>query len=64
MQCPECGAAAKQVIFGPPAEPLTEEQDQLYVFGGCMIDDWAGPVFHCVQCHHQWVVEKRPTPRR
>jgi hypothetical protein len=54
MECPKCHAPAKQVIFGMMAGPPTPEEEELYIFGGCVIDDWRGPVFECTSCHHQW----------
>jgi hypothetical protein len=54
MECPNCDAPAKQVIFGLLTKPPTPEEEDLYIFGGCVLDHWTGRVLECTVCHHQW----------
>lgn len=49
--CPQCGAedGLRQILYGLPAAPLTDEEALSYTFGGCCVtgDD---PELSCEAC--------------
>jgi len=52
LACPNCGSTDfKRLIYGLPAEDLTEEERDYYRPGGCVvrIEDW-----HCENCCYEW----------
>ena len=50
--CPECKSTGiKRLIYGFPDGPLSEEEEEDYKLGGCMVreEQW-----HCGDCGHEW----------
>jgi hypothetical protein len=63
MECRECGARAKQVVFGMPSHPLTPEEEERYILGGCEVDHVFGPVYGCIRCNRQWTIRPNRVPQ-
>jgi len=52
LACPRCGSTDfRRLIYGLPAEPLSEREQEYFVLGGCVVreGDW-----RCMDCGLEW----------
>ena len=50
--CPSCGSTnLRKLIYGLLAEPLSDEEQNIYHVGGCVVrnENW-----RCNGCGHEW----------